>query len=309
MNQTCYVIVTAAYNEAPYIETTLRSVISQTVLPAAWIIASDGSTDQTDDIIKRFEALHPFITYVRIDHGPDDPSLRFGQVASRKVGAVNCALSRLSTVQYDYLCILDADISIDPPFFERLLKRCECDPTIGVSTGRIYNVFANKLAPHSGGGALLLFRNECFRAIGGLTPAGHEDTIAAIMVRMMGWHAERYSDLPIYHHKVQNIRWTRRFKAKYYLGAYDHLHGDILLWEFLRCIKETIDTPYLLGSCLRFCGYVTGIISGRQVLSSKVRRFVRDEQYRKIRTVLGHSLHSLVTFATSQASRTRHPRD
>ena len=37
-----YVLVTPARNEAQFIELTIKSVVSQTVLPVKWVIASDG---------------------------------------------------------------------------------------------------------------------------------------------------------------------------------------------------------------------------------------------------------------------------
>ena len=48
-----YVLVTAAYNEAAFIEETIRSVVSQTLQPRAWVIVSDGSTDGTDEIVEK----------------------------------------------------------------------------------------------------------------------------------------------------------------------------------------------------------------------------------------------------------------
>jgi len=38
-----YVIITPAYNEAEYIERTIRGVLAQSVLPCKWIIVDDGS--------------------------------------------------------------------------------------------------------------------------------------------------------------------------------------------------------------------------------------------------------------------------
>jgi glycosyltransferase involved in cell wall biosynthesis len=42
-----YVLVTPARNEERFIEATIDSMASQTVLPRAWVIVSDGSTDRT----------------------------------------------------------------------------------------------------------------------------------------------------------------------------------------------------------------------------------------------------------------------
>ena len=46
-----YVLITPAHNEEAYIEKTLISMLNQTLLPLKWVIVSDGSTDQTDDIV------------------------------------------------------------------------------------------------------------------------------------------------------------------------------------------------------------------------------------------------------------------
>ena len=56
-----YVLVTAARNEEAYIEKTMQSIVEQTVLPKKWLIVSDGSTDRTDEIVKRYEANYDVI--------------------------------------------------------------------------------------------------------------------------------------------------------------------------------------------------------------------------------------------------------
>jgi cellulose synthase/poly-beta-1,6-N-acetylglucosamine synthase-like glycosyltransferase len=46
-----YALITPARNEAESIERTLQSVVMQTKLPIRWIVVSDGSTDETDEIV------------------------------------------------------------------------------------------------------------------------------------------------------------------------------------------------------------------------------------------------------------------
>ena len=48
-----YVLITPARNEAEFIELTIKSVVGQTVQPIKWIIVSDGSTDGTDDLVRK----------------------------------------------------------------------------------------------------------------------------------------------------------------------------------------------------------------------------------------------------------------
>ena len=80
-----YCLVTAARDEEAHIERVIRSVISQTVLPQAWIIVSDGSRDCTDVIAQRYAAEHDFIQLLRRE---PDSSRDFGsKVYAIKAGA------------------------------------------------------------------------------------------------------------------------------------------------------------------------------------------------------------------------------
>ena len=47
-----YVMITPARNEEASIEKTIESMVRQTVLPVKWVIVSDGSTDNTDEIAR-----------------------------------------------------------------------------------------------------------------------------------------------------------------------------------------------------------------------------------------------------------------
>ena len=61
-----YVVITPARNEAEFIEGAIQSMVAQTMRPAKWVIVSDGSTDGTDDIVKKHAAQHDWIELVRM---------------------------------------------------------------------------------------------------------------------------------------------------------------------------------------------------------------------------------------------------
>ena len=61
-----YVLITPARNEAAFIELTIKSMVAQTVRPAKWVIVSDGSTDGTDEIVKKYAANHDWIELLRM---------------------------------------------------------------------------------------------------------------------------------------------------------------------------------------------------------------------------------------------------
>ena len=61
-----YVLVTAAKNEELFIEMTIFSVLKQSILPEKWVIVSDGSTDSTEEIVKKYSAKHGFIKLIAL---------------------------------------------------------------------------------------------------------------------------------------------------------------------------------------------------------------------------------------------------
>src|SRR2546427_12470163 len=61
-----YVLVTPARDEAAYIEETIKSVVAQTILPLRWVIVIDGSTDGTDEVVRKVAAEHAWIELVSV---------------------------------------------------------------------------------------------------------------------------------------------------------------------------------------------------------------------------------------------------
>jgi glycosyltransferase involved in cell wall biosynthesis len=107
-----YVIITPAYNEADYIGTTIETVLKQTIKPVMWVIVDDGSTDATGQIIKEYSSQYPWIRYVcRVK----DPSQSY---YSSNVYAIFEGIKQVQNQDYDYLAILDADISLIPDYYQ-----------------------------------------------------------------------------------------------------------------------------------------------------------------------------------------------
>src|SRR5580658_7128365 len=120
-----YVIITPARNEAQFIESTLKSVITQTVLPLTWVIVSDGSTDGMDDIVRKYTADNPWIELLRM------PERRERHFAG-KVHAFNAGYARAKELNPDVIGNLDADVSIEPVHFQYLLSKFSEHPDLGV---------------------------------------------------------------------------------------------------------------------------------------------------------------------------------
>src|SRR5450432_3698348 len=111
-----YVLITPARNEADYIELTLQSMVAQTVLPLKWVIVSDGSTDGTDDIVRRYMPDNPWIELLRM---PERQERHF----AGKAHAFNAGYDRVKDLDFDIVGNLDADVSFEPAHFEFLIGK------------------------------------------------------------------------------------------------------------------------------------------------------------------------------------------
>ncbi len=61
-------VITPAYNSAAYIAETLATVQAQTCPEWEWIVADDGSTDRTADLLARAAQADPRIRLIRLEH-------------------------------------------------------------------------------------------------------------------------------------------------------------------------------------------------------------------------------------------------
>ena len=121
-----YVLITAARNEAQFIEGTIKSVVSQDYLPLRWVVVSDGSTDATDEIVGRYAADYPWIELVRM---PERTERHF----AGKAFAFNEGLRRVETLGYDLVANLDADVSFDRDYFSFLAEKFVENRRLGVA--------------------------------------------------------------------------------------------------------------------------------------------------------------------------------
>ena len=100
-----YVIITPARNEAQYISLTIESMIHQTHRPLRWVVVSDGSTDETDEIVRKYAAQHAWIELLRMPE-------RLERHFAGKAYAFNAGYQHLGESAFDVIGNLDADVSI-----------------------------------------------------------------------------------------------------------------------------------------------------------------------------------------------------
>ena len=119
-------VIIPIYNAAMYLPEMLRCLSEQTERDLEIILVNDGSTDESADMCLAAAQEDPRICYVYQENA--------GVSAAR-----NHALAKASG---DYIAFLDADDSIDPTYFEKLLQACRnadisvCNVSVETRDGR-----------------------------------------------------------------------------------------------------------------------------------------------------------------------------
>jgi glycosyltransferase involved in cell wall biosynthesis len=282
-----YVLITSARNEEDYIETTIRAVLSQTVLPARWVIVSDGSTDRTEEIVNSYASRHGFIKLLRL--------ARDGRNSfSSKVKAIIAGCEQLKEIDYAFIGNLDADVSFDSEYYEKILARFQENPGLGIAGGIILELVNSRyirqnLSRNSVAGAIQMFRRRCFEKIGGYVPLelGGEDAVMEVLARKYYWKVQTFPELKVFHHRrVATGKNRSMLAAKFREGRRDYLLGYHPLFYAAVCIYRAIDRPYLLGGVLRMCGYCWSILMReKRPVSVDFIKYLRREQMSRLKSL------------------------
>lgn len=289
--QSPYVLVTAARNEEEHIERALRSVEAQTLLPERWVIVSDGSSDGTDAIVSRHAREHPFIHHVRIED-------RGGRDFGGKVRAIQRGVAEVSDLRYDFIGVLDADVSFGPEYYAAAVARLSSEPDLGLVGGVRFDDCGGTfreviIAESSAGGPSQFFRRTCYEAIGGYLalPGGGEDACAEITARMKGWGVRTLPELLLWHHRRTGTHTSNILMARFHQGMVEHSLGYHPVFELARCAFRVVEPPYLAGSCFRLAGYCLGAFRRQaRAVPGEVVSYLRAEQMSRLKNEMVYLL-------------------
>lgn len=251
-----YVLITAARNEARFIVGALESVLAQTVRPVRWIIVSDCSTDGTDEIAEAAANMHPFIEFLS-SRGATRRSFEAKALAFR-VG-----YRELQRICYEYIGNLDADVTFEPHYYERLLVEMGKNPRLGVVSGVCWDSTPDgfkcvTISQNHAVGAVQFFRRACFESIGGYqaVSVGGVDAIAERMARMRGWETKAFPELRVYHHKSVDSASARNAAIKSYRAGLTEYHiGTAPCFAVAKALRRWRDKPAVAGVLIRLSGY------------------------------------------------------
>jgi glycosyltransferase involved in cell wall biosynthesis len=283
-----YILITPARNEAAFLPGVLNSVLAQSVRPLKWVIVSDGSTDDTDELVTDASRQHAFIQLISLEP-------RGNRSFASKAMAFRKGYDALLHLSVDYVGNLDADVTLEPHYYKRILEEMEKNSRLGVAGGVVWDKTARGFKRTTSSlnhavGAVQFWRKDCFEEAGGYRPAtvGGVDSLAELTARMKGWETRSFPDLPIYHHKpVDSLGGGNAYRIAYRAGLTEYHIGTHPLFAFFKALRRWKDRPVLAGLFIRFFAYCTlWLTNARRDASDELVAYLKHEQMQALQNAL-----------------------
>ena len=268
-----YAVVTPARNESGNLPRLARCLAAQTAGPSAWVIVDNGSTDHTAAVARALEREHAWARLLAVP-GARDPER--GRPIVRAFHAAIATLSKLP----DVVVNLDADISIEPDFFARLLAEFEHDPALGIAGGTCYERSRGIWRPrHVTGttvwGASRAYRRACLQHVLPLEERLGWDGIDEFKANAAGWRTATLA-IPFRHHRREGERDRGRRHARAAQGRTAHYVGYRPWYLALRALYNAARDPAALAM---LWGYARAVAAGEpRCADDAVRGYVRSQQ-------------------------------
>jgi poly-beta-1,6-N-acetyl-D-glucosamine synthase len=214
-----YGLVTPAHDELEHLPRLVDAVTAQHVLPCAWIVVDDASTDGMRAVVDELAKLRPWMSVMDAprDTRTEWSGIPSGRRAGRDVIAFQAGVEALGHLP-DVIVKLDADVSFGPDFFERLLSELEHDPKLGVVSGicleQTDGVWIERhVTVGHVWGATRTYRRACLEAVLPLDLRLGWDGVDLLRAEIAGWTTRTLCDVPFHHHRAEGIREGSSFRA------------------------------------------------------------------------------------------------
>jgi glycosyltransferase involved in cell wall biosynthesis len=269
-----YALVTPTRDELVNLQRLARCLEEQTVQPQTWIIVDNGSADGTLGFAHELEERVPWVTALSAS------GTRAAEPGAPIVRAFHHGLGAL-TGDPDVVVKLDADVSVEPDYFERLLCAFANDPSLGITSGVCLEQREGSWTPtyvtrSHVRGATRAYRWQCLQDVLPLEERVGWDGIDELKANVHGWRTEIVRDLAFYHHRAlgsrdgaRSARWVRQGNAAHYMGYR-------FVYLVLRTLHHARRDPAALAMLYGYLG--AWLRRAPQHQDDRVRRQLRDRQ-------------------------------
>ena len=270
-----YAVVTPARNEADALPRLADALARQTRLPSRWVIVENGSSDGTVAVAESIVARHAWAQLLRLPlAGP------------RERGAPIVRALELGFASFvdepDVVANVDADVTFDPDYFERLLSEFERHRALGIASGSAWELTEGGVWRQrfvTGGtvwGATRAYRWACLQQVRPLEPRHGWDGIDQLKARAHGWETRTLTDLRFDHHRAEGSVDGSRWAHWYLNGQTAHYMGYRTWYLMARATHNLRRDPAAVGLV---CGFVAAALRRAPRLGdARARSVLRDDQ-------------------------------
>ena len=267
-----YVIVTPARNEVDNLVRLAECLAAQTVVPAAWIIVDNGSNDGTLELAHDLARRHDWI---RVETMEVDGEMARGAPVVR---AFNHGLAFVGGP--DVVVKLDADVSFERSFFERLLHEFDADPRLGIAGGICLEQVDGRWVRQHGArahvrGATRAYRFGCLDDVLPLEERMGWDGVDELKAGVRGWSVRTIPDAPFYHHRSLAARegtwsmWLAQGEMAHFMG---YRFSYLVLRAAFRSRTDARATVMIVG-------FLRAVVMRSPVQRDRAaRRYLREQQ-------------------------------
>jgi len=281
-----YIVITPVRDGERYLETTIQSMLHQTVRPEKWIIVDDGSLDGTPEILRRHAEHCDWIQILSIELREERASWAGGIYAFLR------GYELIAETDFDFVANLDSDLELPEDYFERLIKEFQSDHSLGIASGVYLENGSDGwrpviMPPYHAAGASKMLRKQCYSDIGGFVPTRGWDTVDEIRAQYVGWKTKHFPELQFRHLRGEGVK-IGSLRTQVLHGEVYFLSGGGIAFFLLKVLDRAVrQKPVLVASLAMAWGYLRCWASGRKRLVGKAEaRFYRRMLNQRLRAVV-----------------------
>lgn len=283
-----YILISPVKDEENYIFNTIKSVLSQSILPKMWIIVDDGSSDRTKDIIREYCNENIWVKLISLNRD------RKRIPGPAVINAFNVGYREIEHQTFEYIVKLDGDLKFDYDYFEKILCKFEENEMLGIASGVYHEKEGEewariKMPSYHAAGACKVMRKKCFEDIGGFELNRGWDTLDEIRAMVRGWQTRHFSDIHFYHLKKEGSG-IGTLRTNFMHGEIYYLTGGSKLFFVFKIIHRCLyGDPLLVAGLYMLSGYMKSLLTGK-------KRLVNKEEMKFYRKILNRRIFNDVLF-------------
>ena len=273
-------IIMPVFNEEKFLNDSIDSIVKQILLPKKLLLINDSSTDNSENILKKYSNKFSWIEYINIE------SKQIHIPGEKVINAFNKGLDKLDS-DYDIICKFDSDIILPNNYLESVAKIFINNPKVGIAGGNLcvkknnHWIYENISSKDHVRGPIKSYRKKCFEEINGLRSSIGWDTVDVLIAQFYGWEIKTDKTLLVKHLKPTGTNYSYNSKFLQGEALYKMRFGVIL--SLISVIKTSNNLGRFSMIFFSFFGYLNAFVKRKEkIVTKKQGKFIRKFRWGKV---------------------------